>query len=177
MHRRSLAGSADDVTVVPDPPIPLAKMQDQMVRLYVRFGIPLRNDHLYRPEPQELEHGRGQYHWDGYLWWTDSLDPKHPEYSLLTNRPEDMYWTLNKTLVTLQDTETAGALSVYLSGPIPNLKTFMVRVNDGEWKASERSFEWKLQPGKNALEARAVNTMGIECPANRVEVEYSGASE
>ena len=68
MHQRSLAGNADDVTFVPDPPVPVDEMRDKMVRLFRRFAIPLRNDHLYRAEPQELEHGNAQYHWDGYLW-------------------------------------------------------------------------------------------------------------
>ena len=173
MHRRSLAGNADDMKAVPEPPIPQKEMRDKMVRLFVRFAIPLRNDHLYRSEPQELAHGFGQYHWDGYLWWTDSLDPKYPEYSLLTNRPEDFYWTLNKTRIGLQDTETAGVLSVDLSGPIPNLDKFMVRIGDGEWKASSETFEWKLEKGKNTLEAKAVNVMGVAGPVNRVELEYS----
>ena len=46
------------------------------MRLFVRFGIPLRNNHLSQPEPAEIEHGAAQYYWDGYLWWTDSVaDP------------------------------------------------------------------------------------------------------
>ena len=173
MHQRSLAGNAGDVEVMPDPPMPEEGLRQQMVRLYVRFCIPLRNDHLYRAEPQELEHGFDQYHWDGYLWWTDSLDPKYPEYSLLTNRPEDFYWTLNKTVITLEDTDTAGTVGVQLSGPIPNLSTFMIQLQDGDWRESERSFTWELAPGKNVLRAKAVNTMGLEGPENRVELEYA----
>jgi hypothetical protein len=107
-----------------------------------------------------------QYHWDGYLWWTDSLDPKYPEYSLQTNRPEDFYWTLNKTLIGLQATETEEVLKVQLHGPIPNLDKFMVRKNGGDWVDSGASFDWELREGENSLEARAVNTMGIELPVN-----------
>jgi Transglutaminase-like superfamily len=173
MHQRALAGNADDVQVVPDPPRTPESMRDQMVQLYCRFGIPLRNDHLYRPEPQELEHGNDQYHWDGYLWWTDSLDPRYPEYSLLTNRPEDFYWTVNKTLITVEDTDTPGELSVHLSGPTPNRARFMVRMQEGQWQQSNSSFRWVLAPGKNALEARAVNSMGIEGLVNRVEVDFA----
>ena len=144
-----------------------------MAYLYNRFGIPLRNNHLYRPEPQELEHGADQYHWDGYLWWTDSLSPKYPEYSLQTNRPQDFYWTLNKTKIDLQDTKTAGTLSVQLSGPIPNLDKFMIRLDDGQWKQTSPLFEWNLHQGKNTLQAKAVNTMGLEGPVNLVEIEYN----
>ncbi|MEO2048925.1 MAG: transglutaminase domain-containing protein [Pirellulales bacterium] len=173
MHQRSLTGKAEDVDVFPLPNKPLAEMQNMLVKLYVRFGIPLRNDHLYQPEPQEIEHGQDHYHWDGYLWWSDQLDPKYPEYSRLTNRPEDMYWTLNKTVITLEDTEAVGTLAVCLSGPIPNLDTFMVRINQQPWKKAKPSFTWALQPGPNTLEAKAVNTMGIEGGSNRVKLEYT----
>ncbi|MBI4585112.1 MAG: transglutaminase domain-containing protein [Planctomycetes bacterium] len=172
LHQRSLAGSASDVAIVPDPPTSAAEMRQGMVRVYRRFAIPLRNDHLYRPEPQELEHGFDHYHWDGYLWWTDSLDPLYPEYSLQSSRPEDFYWTLNRTVILLEDTEKEGELAVQLSGPIPNLDRFLVRRDGGEWKKTEPAFSWKLAAGKNVLEAKAVNTMGREGPANRVELEY-----
>ncbi|MFH1743648.1 MAG: transglutaminase domain-containing protein [bacterium] len=173
LHERYLNGSAGDVDVVPDPPYSEEQYWKNYLSLYCRFGIALRNDHLYRPLPQELEHGKSQYHWDGYLWWTDSLDPKYPEYSLNTNRPEDFYWTLNKTLIDLQDTDTPGGLSVRLHGPIPNLDTFVIQVNGGEWKRSDRKFTWDLQPGRNTLAAKAINTMGVEGRVNHVVLEYT----
>ena len=73
-----------------------------------------------------------------------------PEVSrvlLQTNRPEDFYWDLNRTRIDLQDTETAAALSVRLSGPIPNLSGFEVRRDEGEWEKSGPSFEWGAEPG------------------------------
>ena len=84
MHRSAAANKAEDIAIIPPPPIPIDQMRQMFVDLYLRFGIPLRNDHLYRSEPQELEQGMNQYHWDGHLWWTDSLDPRYPEYSLQT---------------------------------------------------------------------------------------------
>ena len=120
-----------------------------------------------------MEHGQSQYHWDGFLWWTDSLDPKFPEYSYQTQRPEDFYWTLNKTLIDVQDTDSPGELSIRLHGPIPNLRTFMIEDGSGGWKESEREFTWKLRDGKNRLQAKAVNSMGIEGPVNKVEIQYT----
>ena len=172
MHRIAAAGDLANIDFVPPPPVPAEQLRELFAQLYQRFGMPLRNDHLYRSEPQELEQGMDQYHWDGHLWWTDSLDPRYPEYSLQTNRPEDFYWDLNRTRIDLQDTETAAALSVRLSGPIPNLSGFEVRRDQGEWEESGPSFEWKLRPGRNRLRARAVNTMGLRGPENRVELEY-----
>ena len=78
MHRSAAANSAEDIDIIPPPPIPVDRMRQMFVDLYLRFGIPLRNDHLYRSEPQELEQGMDQYHWDGHLWWTDSLGPEVP---------------------------------------------------------------------------------------------------
>ena len=172
MHRIAAAGDLADIDFVPPPPVPAEQLQGLFAQLYQRFGMPLRNDHLYRPEPQELEQGMDQYHWDGHLWWTDSLDPRYPEYSLQTNRPEDFYWDLNRTRIDLQDTETAAVLAVRLSGPIPNLSGFEVRRDQGEWEESGPSFEWNLRPGRNRLRARAINTMGLRGPENRVELDY-----
>ena len=172
MHRIAAAGDLADIDFVPPPPVPAEQLQGLFAQLYQRFGIPLRNDHLYRSEPQELEQGMDQYHWDGHLWWTDSLDPRYPEYSLQTNRPEDFYWDLNRTRIDLQDTDTAAALAVRLSGPIPHLDRFEISLDQGEWEESGPTFEWKLRPGRNRLRARAVNTMGLRGPENRVELEY-----
>ncbi|MCG3198986.1 MAG: hypothetical protein GHCLOJNM_03493 [bacterium] len=174
LHRRYLAGTIASVTSSPPPNAPLPEFWNRFGDLYTRFAIPLRNDHLYVPEPQELRHGRDQYRWDGFLWWTDSLDPEYPEFSLQSNRPEDFYWTLNKTLIDLEDTETAGALRVRLSGPIPNLRTFQLkRSEDDAWRDSPAEFDWNLKPGVNRLQARAVNTMGRELPPNALTLEYS----
>ena len=174
MHRSTAANKAEDIAIIPPPPIPIDQMRRMFVDLYLRFGIPLRNDHLYRSEPQELEQGMNQYHWDGHLWWTDSLDPRYPEYSLQTTRPEDFYWSLNKTRIDLEDTETTAALSVQLSGPIPNFARFEVSLDEGAWQESDPSFAWNLRPGRNALRAKAANTMGLQGPVNRVVLEYRG---
>ena len=115
-----------------------------------------------------------QYHWDGHLWWTDSLDPRYPEYSLQTTRPEDFYWSLNKTRIDLEDTETTAALSVQLSGPIPNFARFEVSLDEGAWQESDPSFAWNLRPGSNTLRTKAINTMGLQGPVNRVVLEYRG---
>ncbi len=172
LHERYLRDDASDVTVVPDPSMTMEKFWENYLNLYVRFGIPLRNDHLYNPMPQELEHGHMQYHWDGYLWWTDDLDPKYPEYSLLTNRPEDFYWTLNKTVIDLEDTMEEGKIRVMLHGPIPNLEKFQIKKNGGEWMDAESNFLWNLESGENTLEARAVNTMEVVLPSNELVLEY-----
>ncbi|MEE2629032.1 MAG: transglutaminase domain-containing protein, partial [Candidatus Latescibacterota bacterium] len=69
------AGTSHHLTINKLP----KKMKTRMTRswgsLFVRFGIPLRNNHLVQAEPAELYHGYSAYHWDGYLWWSVDIDP------------------------------------------------------------------------------------------------------
>ena len=62
------------------------------------------------------------------------------------------------------------------TSPIPHLDRFEVSLARGEWEESGASFEWELHPGRNRLRARAVNTMGLRGPENRVELEYRPGS-
>ena len=131
------------------------------IDVFGRFGIPLRNTHLIFAEPAELRHGAGQYHWDGYLWWSDDVDPRYAEYSLQTSRTGDFYWSVNQTRLYLQVAEKARTLQVDLEHTAPNFSHFLVRQNGGPWREERTArFEWTLAAGENLLEARAVNIFG-----------------
>ena len=147
----------------------------------VRFAIALRNDYLSEPNaPAENEHGATQYHWDGYLWWTDDADPRYPEYSLQTQRAQDMYYSVNQTRAHL--TQSAeGALSVQLESFTPNLSHYEVRVDGGEWEqvAAENAeaghtVQEAAGDGERTIEARAVNQFGKAGASSSVVV---GAAE
>lgn len=56
----------------------------------------------------------------------------------------------------------------------PNLKAYLVKIDDGEWKESGDSFTWGLHSGRNTLQARTVNAFGIEGIVSAVAVEYGG---
>jgi len=147
-------------------------MQDY-AQSFVRFGIPLRNNHLIFAAPAELRHGAGQYHWDGYLWWSDAIDPKYPEYSLQTSRPGDFYWSVNQTCLYLQAGEPSDVLQVDLEHTTPNFSHYLVRIDGGDWEeALEQSLQWKLHPGENALAARSVNLFGKQGRIARARVRY-----
>ena len=133
----------------------------QYIDVFCRFGIPLRNTHLIFSEPAELRHGSGQYHWDGYLWWSDDLDPKYAEYSLQTTRPGDFYWSINQTRIYLQAADSAHTLQVDLEHTAPNFSHFLIRENNGAWREErEARFAWTLTTGANQLEVHAVNVFG-----------------
>ena len=125
-----------------------------------RFGLAPRNDHLVYAEPAELHHGANQYHWDGYLWWTDRIDPKYPEYTLQTSRVGDAYWSVNQTRIYLAATGETGVLQVDLDTVTPNFDHYLVRFDDGEWEPRQAPLSWKLQAGGNALAVRGVNAFG-----------------
>ncbi len=138
-------------------------LDDKWMHLFVRFGIPLRNNHLSQPAPAEIEHGREQYRWDGYLWWTDSVDdPTYPEYRLLSNRVGDFYWTLNRVAADLQQRD-ADTLTVHLDTQTPNLSRYEAAF-DGrgqDWRPVESGFQWPLHEGVNRLRVRPVNAFGV----------------
>ena len=153
------------------------KIIEQMasyIDVFCRFGIPLRNTHLIFAEPAELRHGSGQYHWDGYLWWSDDVDPRYAEYSLQTSRPGDFYWSVNQTRLYLQVAEKARTLQVDLEHTAPNFSHFLVRQDGGPWREErEERFEWTLAAGENLLEARAVNVFGKKGRIAKAHVEVS----
>jgi hypothetical protein len=137
------------------------RLDDQWMGLFIRFAVPLRNNHLSEPWPAEIEHGHEQYRWDGYLWWTDSVDdPKYPEYSLQSDRVADFYGALNQVAVDLQCRD-ARTLSVGLDSQTPNLAGYEAAVDDGAWGLVKSGFPWARHSGVNRLRVRAVNAFGL----------------
>jgi len=154
-------------------PLGKAEQMDQGVAaIFCRFAIPLRNDHVIRPEPAELKHGATQYHWDGYLWWTDDIIPRYPEYSLQTSRPGDFYWSVNQSRIYLEAGGEPGSLTVQLETVTPNFAHYLVQFDGGEWKAQSAPFSWTLHPGRNELAVRSVNAFGVQGRISRAVVDY-----
>jgi len=142
------------------------------VSTFVRFGMPLRNDHLQHSEPAELRHGQRQYHWDGYLWWSDAATPRYAEYSLQTTRAEDFYWPANQTRVYLEQTGQPDVIRVLFAHTMPNFDHFVVRHDEGPWaEHAGPTLEWVVRPGTNLLEAAAVNAFGRRGRSARLVVE------
>lgn len=136
-------------------------LNDDWMKLFVRFGIPLRNNHLSQPAPAELEHGHEHYRWDGYLWWTESVDdPRYPEYSLLSNRVADFYYPLQQVAVDLRQRD-ADTLTVHPDTMTPNLAGYEIQLDEGPWTSASDGFDWRLHAGGNRLAIRSVNVFGI----------------
>jgi len=122
-----------------------------------RCGIALRNNHLVQASPAEDQHGDRQYHWNGYLWWTENSDPKYPEYALQTTREADLYWTVGKVRATAQMTKTPGVLEVRFEHTMPNFERYEVQLDGGPWAPAESRMDWTLLRSENRLAVRAVS--------------------
>jgi len=165
MANKFLKGAAARVNQLPQGTV---EPMDAHVESFVRFGIPLRNDHLIHAEPAELEQGHQHYHWDGYLWWTDDIVPTYAEYSLQMSRPGDFYPTLNRTRIYLQATDTPSMLRVDLETVTPNFDHHLIQKDRGAWEAEQAPFDWVLHGGENTLSVKSVNRFGREGVASHV---------
>ena len=110
------------------------------------------------------------------VWMSAGKDgpPKVDErYRLatLTDRVEDIYWTVNVTRVHLAP-RTRRSLTVQLETMCPNFDTFLIEKEDG-WKPTRPQFTWNLKRGANTLRVRSRNAMGILGPIASVTVELS----
>ena len=161
-HRAWVAQDYDDVVLSPQPP-PATRGRfavEKRLRLFDRFMISLRNDELASMAPGEPEHGKGSYHYDGYLFWQDDETEPLPWFSNHTDREGDLYWTVNRVTMHLQEGETPGQLQVLLETETPDVAGFEAREGDGDWAPREAAFAWYLCSGENRLEVRPVNGAG-----------------
>jgi hypothetical protein len=84
------------------------------------------------------------------------------------NPASDPYFPINQATVTL--IAEADGLRVELKTMTPNFKTYMARIDEGEWKAVGDSFVWPIK-GAARLEVKTVNHFGVDGPVSIVEVK------
>lgn len=65
----------------------------------------------------------------------------------------------------------AGGVGVSLRTMTPNLETYEVRLDGGEWVRAGGEYRWRTHVGISRLEARTVNRFGVRGPAATVEVD------
>jgi hypothetical protein len=92
--------------------------------------------------------------------WHKRDVPAHPA--------TDPYFPINQAALTL--TPDDEGLRVGVRTVTPNFKTFLIRVDGGEWKAGGETFQWVLHPGVNRLEVKSVNRFEIEGPVSTAQV-------
>lgn len=62
-------------------------------------------------------------------------------------------------------------LNVKIRTLTPNFKTFLVKIDAGDWRPSAETLSWPLHPGENTLVAKSVNRFGVEGPVSTVMLE------
>ncbi|MCX7704727.1 MAG: transglutaminase-like domain-containing protein [bacterium] len=149
----------------------IEKFEATYFKNFQRFAIPLRNNFLGNPEPGEPEQGMSEYYCDLYLWWEEKPEPtESPEYSRISNRLNDFYWTINQTLIDLVSLNE-NSLTVSLYNNVPSFSHYLVSINGGKWQKFPSQFTWNLAEGRNELAVKSVNIYGIECPVSKVVLE------
>ncbi|MDB5356415.1 MAG: transglutaminase domain protein [Phycisphaerales bacterium] len=81
----------------------------------------------------------------------------------------DPYFPINQAAVTL--TIEGPALRVRLKTLTPNFKTYLIRLDGGEWTDQRETFAWVPRNGANHLEIKTVNQFGVDGPISTVELE------
>lgn len=158
-HRAWVGQDFADIKIVPTPPAASGDrfVVEERLKLFERFMVSMRNDELVTMGPGEPEHGATSYHYDRYLFWEDEHTPPLPWFSRHTSRPGDLYWTVNRAVIHLQQGMEPGVLRVQFEAAMPNLARFEVQIDDGQWVKSPAAFEWTLHDGDNRLAVRPVN--------------------
>lgn len=82
-------------------------------------------------------------------------------------------WTPGVPSLRVRQAST-GTLSVRIRSATPNFKTYLVRVNGGDWKADpDGRLAWELKEGKNTLEVRSRNLFGVDSPQVSATVTFA----
>lgn len=175
-HQAWVDEDYDDVEIVPRPPTATDDRFEvaKRLQLFERFMISLRNDETTTMGPGEPEHGKGSYHYDGYLFWEDEKTEPFPWFSKHTSRSHDLYGSVNRTRIHLKQTEEQNRLHVTLDVEMPNFSHFERRGSADPWTTCESNFAWNINDGDRRIEIRSVNTFGRPGSSSWVRVEPVG---
>jgi hypothetical protein len=99
---------------------------------------------------------------DGTKWHIREL-PKNPAV--------DPYFPIDQAAVDVKP--DGDKLRVELKTMTPNFLRFEVKLDNGEWKQSGDSVEWKPHAGANEFRARAVNAFGVKGPESLIQAKVN----
>jgi hypothetical protein len=159
LHQAYVNDDYDGIVEINDPEKFGGDLREN-IGLYRQFCATRRNNFLTSLLPEESEHGAVSYTYDGHLWYRSEAQPL-PQFSQTSRREGDFHWTLNQTVVHLQQGKTPDTLNVLLDTVTPNFETYLVQFGDDEWEEKPEAFVWSLHEGKNILRAKSQNSFGI----------------
>ena len=157
------------------------------LRIFERFALVPRNNHLDQLTPWEEFHGQDHYHSNQYWWWYgDTPQGREIQYPIQVTREADLFWSVNEVALSLTATGKPDAVVATLVTFTPNFARFEVRVDGGEWQPVPGQavdpddqwalFPWALRPGDNRLEVRAVNRFARPGPPSSALLRLPAAA-
>jgi hypothetical protein len=100
-----------------------------------------------------------------------------PVHELQAVEAASLYPALNRTHLDFSTSSNHGApsstVAVHLTNSCPWLCRYRVALNSARSEQKAGRLEWKLRPGPNSIEVRAVNELGVAGPASRVELTFT----
>ena len=174
VHRRWLTKDWSGMEVVPGKPgteHPYKKDPEWM-GVYEYIAMPFRNNLLDSPLPGDLDSNGDVSDTEWLVWRDGAQQTLHPEFPYTTDRPGDLYWTLNQVAIYPCYGKQAGMLHLDFDTQTPNFKRYEVRLDGGAWRSSGSSIDWPLHAGRNLLEARIVNAFEKPGIVSTMEVNY-----
>jgi hypothetical protein len=85
----------------------------------------------------------------------------------------DPYFPIGQSALSLAP--DGDGLRVTVKTMTPNFKTYLMRIDDGEWKPADDSFDWKPRGQASRLEVKTVNRFGVQGPVSTVVVQLTPA--
>jgi hypothetical protein len=134
--------------------------------------MPRNNFYAHRfPEP--IDQGRTTWAWSGYWHWQDESTPRQWQHPRYTSRLSDIKWTINQVRWAAQFGRREGTVEVVLGTVTPDFDTYLIRIDDGEWRPSGEQVRWRLKPGKNRLEMRVRSRAGVLGRISCLSLDYT----
>jgi len=98
-----------------------------------------------------------------------------PRSAKPTSNIDDLYWSLNMVRLSATPSWNEGGsrLTITLEHCMPWFDHYEIRIDGGEWRPVEATFEWPMREGVNSLECRAVNVRNRPGIISRIEVAHA----
>ena len=134
-----------------------------------------RNDFYGRAHPLPRQQG-ANWDWPHYLVWEgEQARPSEAyRYWRITRRRADWHWTLNRVRYDALPGDEPATVTLRLATVTPGFEAFEVREDDGPWRDAGELVTWRLSPGRNRLEMRVRNVLGVTGAASALELTYEG---
>ena len=179
LHQLLLMRRASELRVerVPFTPARLAKTggappppsDAELLSRFYNVAVSTRNDFARLDHPLTIAEREGIF----LRFGDPRVAPfRHLDFALLSARKEDFLAPMNQVAIELRPDIDPALMHVIFStrGTCPHFARYRFRLGGTPWKDSGPVLGWKLAPGDNLLEVRAVNAFEIEGPVFHVKI-------